>query len=272
VNTGLPDTVQINAIATTGNFVYLGTSSQGVWVSYNNGANWLPLNIGFSVTPVLSLLLSNDGLYAGTYTGVWYLSLTNFQTCSAHFALYPDAVTPHLWYALTTTVGLPAPNFAWNWGDGSSPSYGDTATHTYSAPGYYTICLTVSDSTGCSNTFCDSSTYIFKTDNSIITIDAVSQLPADTTGTGIQNLQAKNTISITTYPNPFTDQTHFTITGLNQKYDLELYDLTGRLQTRMANLQTKQFDLQRNNLSAGVYLYRIITNGEPVGMGKLVIE
>ncbi|MBI5913620.1 PKD domain-containing protein [Candidatus Azambacteria bacterium] len=42
-------------------------------------------------------------------------------------------------------------SFSWNWGDGTIPGVGEKATHLYSAPGPYTITLTVTDNGGLTN-------------------------------------------------------------------------------------------------------------------------
>lgn len=62
------------------------------------------------------------------------------------------------------------------------------------------------------------------------------------------------------------------VIGISQKYDFELFDITGRLQLSFPDLSATEFNLSRGDLPAGVYLYRIVTGGEPVGYGKLVIE
>ena len=95
----------------------------------------------------------------------------------------------------------------------------------------------------------------------------------DTTASlsGIRTLNSNN-ISLEAFPNPFNDVTHITVSGINQKFDFELYDIIGRTQMRLPSLQTYQFDLHRQQLSAGVYLYHIIVAGEVAGYGKLVIE
>lgn len=46
--------------------------------------------------------------------------------------------------------------YTWDFGDGSPLANGVVTTHSYTTPGTYTVCLTVTDSsTSCSSTFCD---------------------------------------------------------------------------------------------------------------------
>ena len=43
-------------------------------------------------------------------------------------------------------------SYSWNWGDGTSPSTGQTGSHAYLTPGTFTIQLTVTDGWGASAT------------------------------------------------------------------------------------------------------------------------
>ena len=88
---------------------------------------------------------------------------------------------------------------------------------------------------------------------------------------GIHELASEN-ITTTAFPNPFTDLTKIVVTGLNEKFGLELYDVTGRLQQSIPSIDNSQFEVQRGLLSRGVYLYRIMVGGKPAAYGKLVVE
>ena len=48
-----------------GSFIYAATGSGGIFASYDNGANWNPAVTGLTGSPVLSLCVYNDTLYAG---------------------------------------------------------------------------------------------------------------------------------------------------------------------------------------------------------------
>ena len=79
-------------------------------------------------------------------------------------------------------------------------------------------------------------------------------------------------VSVKAFPNPFSDITHIVVTGLNEKFGFELYDVTGRLQQSVPSVGNNQFEVRRGLLAKGVYLYRIIVTGKPAAYGKLVIE
>ncbi|MGD0712071.1 MAG: T9SS type A sorting domain-containing protein [Bacteroidales bacterium] len=111
---------------------------------------------------------------------------------SAAFTLSPDTTTPHHYIVTNEAAGIPPLSYLWGWGDGTYDSIA-YPTHTYASSGNYTICLTVTDSVGCTNEYCDSS-YLSKSPNSIISVTVVH-------GTnGIKENKLLNQIKV--YPNP----------------------------------------------------------------------
>lgn len=73
--------------------------------------------------------------------------------CFASFSASPLAGNDMQFVADTFLIS-PTATFTWDFGDGSTGA-GLAATHSYAAPGLYTVCLTVSDSlSGCVNSTC----------------------------------------------------------------------------------------------------------------------
>ncbi len=89
--------------------------------------------------------------------------------------------------------------------------------------------------------------------------------------TAIKLAESSN-VSVRAFPNPFTDATNIVVNGLNEKFDFELYDVTGRLVKTIPAIQNKQFQVNRDDLSSGVYLYRISVNNKQVAIGKLAAQ
>ena len=84
--------------------------------------------------------------------------------------------------------------------------------------------------------------------------------------------ETESKVSVKAFPNPFSDISTIAVTGLNEKLDFELYDVTGRLQQSISNVESNHVTVHKGELSNGIYLYRIIVAGKPVANGKLVVE
>ncbi len=168
--------------------------------------------------------------------------------CHALYTLYPDTVTAHNWWALNQATGTGAITYTWYWGDGTN-STGAYPSHTYSTAGNYNICLSIADSAGCTDTYCDSSTYIYKTD-AVITVNVVGQLP-----TGIAQIRNPNS-AIRIYPNPASDQLNIQIDEALIGAQLNLYDVTGSL-IQSTQLQTQHSAFNTQQFPSGVYIAEI---------------
>ena len=143
-------------------------------------------------------------------------SLSDFS-CSAQFSLVPDTTTLHHYFVVNNATGVAPLTYLWSWGDGTYDSIA-YPTHTYSAAGNYTICLTIHDAVGCTSTYCDSS-YLQKTSNSIITVDVVSQI-----FTGINEKGLFNQIMV--YPNPASEEIQVFSNQLSVN-SIEIFNLLG---------------------------------------------
>lgn len=188
--------------------------------------------------------------------GVYDLTVTDSNGCqkamsatvvtafNAYFIIYPDSTTPHHYFVLNESTGIPPISYLWNWGDGTHDT---TAypTHTYSTSGNYLICLTVRLSTDCccGSTYCDSS-YLSKSPNSIISVTVV---PGPS---GIKENELSGQLKV--YPNPATDKLQIQ-TDLQLK-DIEVADITGRL---LYITTAKTIDC--SGFANGVYFIRATT-------------
>ncbi len=171
-----------------------------------------------------------------------------YRNCSAHYTLVPDTTTPHNWFALNQATGTGPLTYNWSWGDGNS-STGAIPSHTYSNPGNYSICLSITDANGCTATYCDSSTYVYKTDATVITVNVVTQLP-----TGIA--EQDNAAFIRINPNPAYESVTVSVDETLVGSALTITDVTGRV---IANekLQVKNTQLALSDLSSGVYFVTV---------------
>ncbi|HKR04109.1 MAG TPA: SBBP repeat-containing protein [Bacteroidia bacterium] len=177
------------------------------------------------------------------------LFLAKLGTCSAYFTLYPDTI-PLNWIAVNQATGVAPLTYLWDWGD-STTSTGATPSHTYNTPGYYNICLTITDAAGCTSTYCDSSTYIFRgsSNNAIITINVV--LPNTT------NIieQTANENGVIVYPNPAQDLIQINSTIDFPATEIILFDASGREVMEKKFNKSAAFSVK--HLTAGIYFYKI---------------
>jgi len=207
------------------------------------------------------------GYFSGTSCSFSPNNLTNvggtdayiakLGTCSAHFTISPDTI-PHNWLGINNAEGVQPLSYSWNWGDGSPNSSGAAPTHTYAAAGYYNICLTITDATGCSSSYCDNSTYLQRGNNSssAVTINFTSNISV-----GI-NDEALNKRAIVVTPNPASD--HLTITGLEYNDELNITNTLGQSQAFCCNTVGKnptdnQLNIDITNWNAGIYFVNVST-------------
>jgi PKD repeat protein len=223
--------------------------------------SWSP---GGATTDTLS------GLAPGTYTACVFdangchacnvVTISHSSPCSAFYTLHEDFHHPHNYIATNMSHGTGNITYTWNWGDGSHDS---TATphHTYSVAGLYTICLTISDPTGCTSTYCDTLTSARRGVWAAgTTVNVV--LPSVTTSISEHTFLNKWNI----FPNPSSGLTEISYT-LNQNSDVRIfvYDLLGHQIIQLANTSNQtagihQVKLDGTALSPGVYFVRVLAN------------
>jgi hypothetical protein len=166
--------------------------------------------------------------------------------CSAQFTIVPDSVILHHYYVLNNASGSAPLTYLWSWGDGTYDSIA-YPSHTYSTAGNYTICLNITDFTGCVSASCDSS-YLQKSTNDVIYVDVVSEIITE-----LNNNELTDQINI--YPNPATY--NLTIETL-QKSTIEIISIHGQLIKTLATGSTKT-NIDVSALPCGVYIVEVKT-------------
>lgn len=96
-------------------------------------------------------------------------------------------------------------------------------------------------------------------------------MPIGCTKLGTQSFNEIQKVNV--YPNPFNS--HINV-DINDSFDINntsivLYDSIGK-EVKNASVKEKSFLLETNNLSSGIYLYKIISNGRTIQTGKLIAE
>ena len=148
----------------------------------------------------------------------------------------------------------------WNWGDNTTSNTLYTS-HTYSAAGVYSICLSVTVSCGASSTTCDTN-YIYKSTQSAQMIQ-VNVIAPPEIALGLVN-QTNESIDWSVYPNPNNGQFEIKMDGVtNGNVKIKVYSLIGQIvyETEVTNENmTKRINL--DNISNGVYFIKLNSNNK----------
>jgi hypothetical protein len=179
--------------------------------------------------------------------------------CSAYFYMYPDTSLPNTYNAVNMATGVPPITYAWTWGDGSPLDSVAYPSNTYSALGVYTICLTITDSTGCMATSCDS---VFLHRPSFLLI-AVNVLPPVTTG--ISSYTPEKTFSV--FPNPASDNLILRLPRADTAY-VTIYNALGEIKF-VSVITQRETTLNISSFSGGIYFIEV-ASGNKVSREKFV--
>lgn len=130
--------------------------------------------------------------------------------------------------------------YTWTFGDNTTGT-GAVTTHTYLAPGTYTVCVTMTTQLGCTSTFCDT-----------VNVGPI----------GMAEQELAN--SITVYPNPFAETISVAFeNGFASPVTISLLDVTGRVLTEEKAVSVHSSNgvitLRADHLQAGAYLLRVRT-------------
>ncbi len=186
--------------------------------------------------------------------------------CHANFSLFPDTANPGIYNGYNLSYGSNLNSYLWEFGDGTTSTQ-QYPTHTYAQAGQYYVCLTVGGS-DCTNTYCDSSYLVFKTENGLmsqvnILNTTVTSLPAKESGIK----QKGEPLRIN--PNPASASVNISVSESMLGSKLTVTDLTGREMLRTA-VQSSIFNLQLS-IANGIY-FVTVENEKGRVTKKLVIE
>lgn len=165
---------------------------------------------------------------------------------TANFSASTDTLCPKegVFFQNSSVNTYPgAPQYEWDFGDGSPVDTSMNVSHAYSAPGSYTVTLTVTDSSGVA----------FDTETMVITV-------LDCLPTGIEEVNYDDALHL--YPNPAHSELVCSFPeGLGLPALLELIDATGRShilkQISSAPEGSRKIRLDVTKTPAGWYLLRI---------------
>ncbi len=218
-------------------------------------------------------ILSSDSVL--TYT----IHFQNTGTDSTWFIVLADTLSPYLNPATVKTIASSAPysNFSITGKGNLSWTFNplrlvDSVTNAQGSKGFVTFTVKKYPSAPVGAVISNTATVYFDYNSGVVT-NTVTDTVSVAMGAAIGKVAAPiSGVSVTAYPNPFSDLTHMVVNGINDKYDFELYDVTGRLKRKIQSLQTNQFELMRSDLADGIYFYHITVNNNQVASGKVVVQ
>lgn len=175
-------------------------------------------------------------------------------TANSNFNLTPSG-NPHN-YIITPSYPYNVTQASWNWGDGQvSSGTSIYASHTYSAPGNYNICLTVTTSCNSTSSTCVNQ-YLSKSTATAQLVYVSVQAP--TIVLGVQEQMAR-TVSFNLYPNPTVDGIiTIQLDAISEIKRLSVFDFLGK---EVYELKTpepfEKQSLDLSDLSNGIYFVRL---------------
>lgn len=243
-------------------FVANVTSSGPGWYEY-----WTMPNGSHPIGDYFSYVFNQDGLYdvclnfsdaygceADVCQSINVL-ITSGSVCNSYFYIFPDMNNSgtYLGYNQSTGSNL---SYLWDFGDGTTSTLA-YPTHDYLNPGFYLVCLTVNDNTGCSDVYCDSSFYAMKIEG-----DPISTLKINW-ALGTEHILSDSLMSI--YSNPCTT---CEIKGKINPDDLYITDILGRKIAATFSKSSVGYSINFMENSKGIFIMKNSKTGEVVKFAK----
>ncbi len=260
----------INPTSTPGQFNVSDNSTGMNYSEFYSGTGSSTVQILPSTSPVTVTYPAN-GTYTYTYfamdtvTGcsdtlfgtVVVTGITTSTPCSASFILLQDSLNQSQYYcwntATNSTGGTSGLTYFWDFGDGNTSTLA-YPIHTYNSLGSYVLCLTISDSTGCTSSYCDTVTVTVKATGTTINV-----LPPDA-NLALEDISIFDGVSL--FPNPSNG--NFTIelnTKSSSSVEIITLDISGKvLQSSINQVHEgiNKIEMHQDHLAKGVYLIRLV--------------
>lgn len=249
-------TLTSNSTGTTNNTHYYWTVNNS-FLTYTSNPQTSTTFTNFFNYVCLTIIDSTSNCWS-TYCDT-ILVPTNPCNPSVSFAMVQDSTQALTWWAVANYPSNTT-NVIWNWGDNTS-STGFYPSHTYSASGFYNICVTITVSCAGTASFC-SNTFINKSAEAPMPMYHVNVVNALAPTASIKNNGANEAMTeLLLYPNPAKDQSHLKL-NMNAAGDvtLSIFEITGKLvQQGKYNLSegVNTIDMDTNTLAKGMYLVTI---------------
>lgn len=175
--------------------------------------------------------------------------------CNAAFVMFPDSISNNSFVVVNSSTGSNLTYF-WDFGDGNTSTLA-YPNYTYATAGPFQLCLTVSDGSGCTSTYCDSISVggiILKQGG--FTINVIS--PSSTLVVD----DVANFSGVNVYPNPVKELLNIEMNLVkNATVELFVADITGKVVAQLANSENqvgkRNYQWNVDGLQNGIYLLNI---------------
>jgi hypothetical protein len=179
-------------------------------------------------------------------------------SCSSYYTIVA-AGSPHTYDLTNMASGTPPLTYNWTWGDGSPNDTGAFPTHTYPTAGNYTICLSITDSAGCSDTYCNTF-YLLAPSSTPVTVNVIPPVIS-----GIASAKAEREFTI--YPNPTSGDLTVQLQNVADA-TIAIYNTLGDKVYSAEIIKRDSYTVQ-TNFSSGIYFIEV-NDGSKVSRERFV--
>ncbi|MGE0567324.1 MAG: PKD domain-containing protein [Bacteroidia bacterium] len=186
---------------------------------------------------------------------------SNPCNANVNFVMLQDTSQNLTWWAVANYPSN-VTNAVWHWGDNSS-STGLFPSHTYSASGFYNICVSITVACSSTGSFC-TNTFINKSAEAPLPVYHVNVVGSALT-TGVNKHSETSSIdNVILFPNPAKSYTTLKLnSGKVSELSIFIHDITGRqLSTQKTDILAgdNEITIKTGDLSKGMYFITISDN------------
>jgi PKD repeat protein len=146
-----------------GTFPFYAVRYTGLHGEYDCTIQGVPANSPqiFSVSTLdcHQITLQDTFLSTNSPATVNFVICTETSQCQASYETTHDSLTPFLYHFISTSTAAAGGTIAaydWDFGDNTTHVTTQDPWHTFAESGFYTVCLTITTTTGCTSTYCTS--------------------------------------------------------------------------------------------------------------------